>query len=523
MLAGLGCRFGTLAAVLPKTGPIPATGRRDMKVLAISHCPISQGAMVPTAAERHLYEAALRAVRSATGRLAVVLHLSRLRPPAPRPHHRRIMRALLQETAGRYDGQVFGLANGDLVMLCRAARPAATRADARQPASLARTLVAEPEMLPEIMERLLQADRANAGDLVSLWSLAREGDRLLGYVREQLARGAGGLGMSEDIAAQAVQAQATARGQPPDMTHALHAAVAALVGTAAISDLMQRQTAILLGGPAERAGGLQPLFREVSFSIAALESRIPAPAPGGEGLGGCDPFLFRHLAARLDQRVLAVLCDEIGRGGPLDLIQALPDTAPMLHLNLTVPGILSPGFGRLVGLCAGTKRRFGVEISLLEATSDSQSFAEARARLAEAGIGLVLDGVSHLALLLSQPWALRPALLKLDWSQHLASSPDDEKQAIDAALAQIGTHKVVLHHAETEAALRWGLAHGIRRFQGRHVDAMLGASRIVSCGHAEGCTLRAGAAGRIGRAGCVNPTLLDAGAPSATAPAERVA
>jgi EAL domain-containing protein (putative c-di-GMP-specific phosphodiesterase class I) len=503
-----------------------------MKVLAISHTAISHGAMIPTVVERHLYEAALRAVRSAAvGRLAVVLHLSRLRPPAPRPHHRRIMRALLQETAGRYDGQVFGLANGDLVLLCRAARPVAALGGAQPPASLAQTLVAEPEMLPEFMERLLQADRANAGDLVSLWSLVTEGDRLLGYVRERLAQGVGGLGMSEDIAAQAVQAQANARGQPPDRTHALHDAVAALVGTAGISDLMQRQTAILLGGAAERAGGLQPLFREVSFSIAALEGRIPAVSPGSESLGGSDPFLFRHLAARLDQRVLAVLCDEIGRGGPLDLIQALPGNAPMLHLNLTVPGILSPGFGRLVGLCAGTKLRFGVEISLLEATSDSQSFAEARSRLAEAGIGLVLDGVSHLALLLSQPWALRPALLKLDWSPRLPELPEEERQAIDAALAQIGTNKVVLHHAETEAALRWGLAHGIRRFQGRHVDAMLGASRIVSCGQAEGCTLRqcierAGAAGRVGRAGCVNPALLDAGAPAAAptaAPAERVA
>ena len=79
----------------------------------------------------------------------------------------------------------------------------------------------------------------------------------------------------------------------------------------------------------------------------------------------------------------------------------------------------------------------------------------------------------------------------------------------DVLASTIGTDKVVLHHAETEAALRWGLAHGIRRFQGRHVDAMLGASRIVSCGQAEACTLRqcierAGAAGRVGRAGCVN-------------------
>jgi hypothetical protein len=49
---------------------------------------------------------------------------------------------------------------------------------------------------------------------------------------------------------------------------------------------------------------------------------------------------------------------------------------------------------------------------------------------------------------------------------------------------------VVLHHAETEAALRWGMAQGLRRFQGRHVDAILAAGRILACPQATGCTVR---------------------------------
>jgi hypothetical protein len=62
------------------------------------------------------------------------------------------------------------------------------------------------------------------------------------------------------------------------------------------------------------------------------------------------------------------------------------------------------------------------------------------------------------------------------------------------------------------------MARGIRRFQGRYVDAMLGAARIVSCPAAETCTLRqcierATATARAGRAGCGNLALLNAGAP----------
>ena len=76
----------------------------------------------------------------------------------------------------------------------------------------------------------------------------------------------------------------------------------------------------------------------------------------------------------------------------------------------------------------------------------------------------------------------------------------------------------MLARADTEAALRWGMANGIRRFQGRHADAMLAAARIVDCAYASGCTLpqciaRAAAADPEGRRSCRNPGLLDAGVP----------
>jgi EAL domain-containing protein (putative c-di-GMP-specific phosphodiesterase class I) len=202
--------------------------------------------------------------------------------------------------------------------------------------------------------------------------------------------------------------------------------------------------------------------------------------------------------------MLEALCVEAGRGGPLDVSRPGP---PALHLNLTVPGILSADFSRLVAVGGAAPGRVGVEISLLEAVADWPAFSRARARLAECGFGFVLDGVSHLSLLMT-----RPALL-------VAELPEAELVAVDRALREIDLSRVVLHRAETEAALRWGMAHGIRRFQGRHVDAMLGVARIMGCGFADGCALRqcierAGATSALGRAGCHNQPLLDAGAPA---------
>ena len=253
---------------------------------------------------------------------------------------------------------------------------------------------------------------------------------------------------------------------------------------------------------------LRPLYQEVTFSIAALEACIAA-----NGQASADPFLFRHLAGRLDRRMLARLADAAGTGGVLD-VAAGGRGMPPLHINLTLSCILSGAFARFARLCRSVRAPVGVEVTMVEACEDPAAFGRARRVLAEAGLTLVLDGVSYLALVLTRPCALRPDLVKLDWSPRLGELAADERQQITAALERIGTHRVVLHRAETEAALRWGMAQGLRRFQGRHVDAMLAAARMTTCPRAAGCTLRqcgerAAATGPAGRAGCGALGLLD--------------
>jgi len=462
------------------------------------------------AADRQLHDAAVRALRTPAGRVALVLHLSRLPPPAPRPHHRRIARALLTDTAGRFDGQVFARPSGDLVLLCKAGPKPQPLAPGAAAGPL-RATSADPHALPVILARLLQVDAPDPTHLVSVWQLDQHGEQLLAYAAMRSPTARAPQPAEEDFAGQT----------------SLVDAIGEVVNTSAISDLMQRQTAILIAGPgaeavAGTADGLLPIYREVTFSIAALQARIT-----NAGQVSTDPFLFRHLATRLDQRMLEVLAAAVGRGGPLD-VAAPPESRgmagrrpPALHLNLTVPGILSPAFTRFAASCHLMAAPAGIEVSLIEAAADPAGFARARARVAEAGLTLVLDGVSHLALLIARPGRWRPDLLKLDWQPRLADLPAAEAKLVAQSLAEIGPERIILHRAETEAAMRWGMARGIRRFQGRHVDAMLGASRIVACGHAAGCTLRqcierAAATGAAGRSGCGNRSLLDLGTPAPT-------
>jgi hypothetical protein len=56
-------------------------------------------------------------------------------------------------------------------------------------------------------------------------------------------------------------------------------------------------------------------------------------------------------------------------------------------------------------------------------------------------------------------------------------------------LNAVGIDKIVLGRCDSEAAIQWGLAKGIQRFQGRYVDTMLAAYTMAVCDKSAACTL----------------------------------
>jgi hypothetical protein len=175
---------------------------------------------------------------------------------------------------------------------------------------------------------------------------------------------------------------------------------------------------------------------------------------------------------------------------------------------------VSPEFARLADAARRTGAKFGVEVSMMEAAADPALMDYARRLLDMAGFLLVVDELDHEALTMTHPAGLQPALVKLTWSPRLAVARPSVKAAIETALAHIGPERLVLQHAESEAALLWGQAHGIMRFQGYYLDAVQAAARIAGCHSARACTLRqcitrAASLSPHVRVGCGNPGLLD--------------
>ena len=412
---------------------------------------LAPGILLTTPSQQALDAGLDWAARARAPIALLVLHLSHLHAPGPRPHHRRIALNLLDGAVQAHGGRVFACANGDFVLL---------------------TLPDGAARLVATLSNLFRVESPGSDRLLALWSLPTDEEAARAHLCEPALPG-------------------PAVDDPPVPLGAVAALQAVLAATPA-DELVRRQTAIRL-----TRGGMQTLYRELSVSMAALEARTGTPVPFM-----ADPFLFRHLAAQLDRPAL----DSAGT--------ALRDAGTTLHLNLTVPGILSDGFAQLTAALPRAAT-LGVEVQFIEALADLTGFAAACRVLRQAGCRLVVDGVDHAMLALARPAAWDPDLVKLDWSPRLPTLPNRERRLLAQAITALGPERIVLHRAATEAALAWGRAQGISRFQGRHVDAMLAAGRLSLCRHAAGCTLRqcidrAAATGAAGRIGCHEPARLNA-------------
>ena len=92
---------------------------------------------------------------------------------------------------------------------------------------------------------------------------------------------------------------------------------------------------------------------------------------------------------------------------------------------------------------------------------------------------------------------------------------DDIKTAeIQHALGPVGFDRVILSRCDTEISISWGLAQGIRMFQGRFLDSMISAVTMAKCAKSSACTLnqctqRHGVINGRPRAECGDNDMLD--------------
>ncbi len=426
-------------------------------------------------AERLLGEALDRALRQPAGKLAVVLHLSRL--PAPRAYHVRVARVLMQDCAQRCEGQVFALRSRDLVMIGSAREGGAACAYA-------------PANLPASLDRLFAVDLPQGVQLTSLHRLDQDAATL------------------RALAAARSPAPAAPLWPAREETLGL-VALQEIIAKAPLAGLLIQQTGLAFGprggqGSAGLAGRLAPAFQTLGFSL----DRLCLPALLQRALA--DPFLARHFSAAADARLLALLQADFAAQGPLLRVAAARRLPALITLGLR--SIVSSAFAGLAQAASAAGLALWVSVALPEAGAAPELFEHARGLLRLLGCGLMMTEIDPAALAL-----IRPALLQAD-GLVLAWSPALQRHAARlAGLAGPGSPaRLILTGVDGEQALGWGQAHGFGLFAGPFLDQVQAALRMQRCHSARACSLaqcgaRARSLAAPGRAGCANPALLAGG------------
>ena len=448
-------------------------------------------------AERLLWEASERALRQPRGLVALVLHLSRLTPPAPRSYHSRIARVLMVDSAARFDGQVFAMRNQDLVLLCRTGtmpcQVGSASPGSHMPWAKNKDPASDPKSLPGLLGKLFSAD-ADPAKLTSLWHLDGDAPLLLGYLSER----ANGPAFAEGL------------DKPTDAVLSV-GALQGILAKAPLGDLIQRRIGMSLDPDRGKclADRLLPAFHELELSLEALNLGPLVSC------ATADPFLLCHLASGIDQKLVKLLADDLNESG--GLTRASIQAQVPVHLNLDLATILSPDFKHLSDQAAAKGVRLGASISLMQACTDLDLVEHARRILTLMGAELILSDVDPIALAIARPAVLRPDIIKVIWSPTLLTSADYKNTGRSTSpFDGMTITRIVLQNTDSQQALAWGQSRGITRFQGAFIDQIQAATRMTQCSAASHCTMRqcttrAGSASITGRAGCSNQRVLDAG------------
>ena len=387
-----------------------------------------------------------RLSRNVEGRMAVHMHLSRLRPQNRQEHHIRIAGATFEGMVQNYDGQLFILSNQDLFFVCKDA----SIDDIDSAIMKVRYLFSE--------DPLSQGDEEEDIARFCTWyNLEAQYDEVLDLVkqihreRERRAR----------LAVTSENERAQAKGVRKPLDPEQLGKLEAFLQRADLSNLMRRQ-AICAISPGTQP---QPVFRELYISIYDLQQAVLPDYDVASNL-----WLFQHLTQTLDYRMLSMLV----RNDDTSI-------ASSFSINLNVATILSPAFlnfdSSLKAVARGT---VVIELQKIDIFGDMGAYMFARDFMRERGYRICLDGLNHLTLQFIDRDRLGLDLLKLVWTPDMADDMSGgRRNELKDHIDRSGRARIILTRCDSEEAIRVGQSLGINMFQGRYVDKLYQSDRKV--------------------------------------------
>lgn len=211
--------------------------------------------------------------------------------------------------------------------------------------------------------------------------------------------------------------------------------------------LIRRQEAIQLS-----ASGFSGLFLEYFTSTDDLKKAI---APDVNVLS--NRWLFQYLSETLDKRMLGI-------SGEL-----FAHTPKKLSLNLNISTLFTPMFEDFLAQMPDHLKMV-VEVRLMDAIRNTRSFMTARDLLHETGNEILIDGLTPDAFDFIDMNLFEPDFVKLNWPFKGLNAQIEA--SLNRMIETFPADKVILMRVENEDTLKWGLSHGIDKFQGYFIDSL---------------------------------------------------
>lgn len=380
-----------------------------------------------------------RLVRIREGRSAVRLHLSRLRPQNRREGYLRIVLRLLEPMVNAYGGQIFLLDDSDIVFLLRDAR----KTDVE-------TMIAK---LRSFFSRdpLIFADESDDVDrFCSRYDLAGDDYKILLEIARQAEEDTRRRGRTRGAAA----AQQHAPLETRELSHLLDG-----LEKTEVAKLIRRRWSIVV-----TARSTTEVFaQEFSINTDGLQKLLGRPID----FSG-NSWLIKHLNTILGGSVLSILASVPFNPMPsaflfdLNLYEGLSDSLARFERHL------------------GGRAEMMIEFHILDVLADSGAYYTIRDKMQESGHKVIIEGLDILTTQCIEIAQFGADYYKLGWN------PEIRESEIAAIVAAIDPEQLILEGCESETAIQWGLEHGISRFQGTYVAALLSAYAKADAGNTIG-------------------------------------
>jgi len=377
--------------------------------------------------ESLLLDTAERLSRMRAGRIAVRLHLSRLGPAYAGQAYVRIAARMFDPLAAAYRCQLFILSNGDLV---------ATGKD--MPFAEVDAVVFKLRTLFDT-DPLVHDDPYGPNDAFCSWyDLEHDYDAFAAMAEQALAE-------AKEMRSRA--APPLRPMLPQDLERLL-----TRLSDETVLSFLSAQAAVQVS-PLK---GSKLAFQELFVALGMMMQKL---LPGIDATS--DRWLFQHICAALDRRVLAGVESLAFRGRALET-----------GLNLNAATVLDPAFAAFVRRFPEV--RFTVEFQLIDIFAHYGTFVSACDFLHARGFRAAIDTLSPLALWMIADADLPVDVYKLVWSPHLAAGHQSLTERDPSALIRtLGAERVVLIRCDAFDAIEWGLRQGLSVFQGHFVDETL--------------------------------------------------